>query len=415
MLRSVQLFCVLLSTILLLSTPAALAQASRSQHRLSAMEYSVLSRAQHFLEEKKDQAARQTLHSFLSVIKFRPYPKALALNMLASTYLSVGEYTKALPLLQQAVVTHALPHKQQRNAKYNLAVAYAQTKKPAKAAALLKKLIPEYKHPSTDQLLLAATTNFQAKHMAAAQKYALATLKAQGAHPSKAPYQILLSLQFKAKDYLAALKTTHTMMKLWPDDNSQVTSLANLQLMWIGLASQTGKIPSRQLASRVTIERPPKHPQPPKVIPPEVSPPKLIPQHSLPPLVTQHIPLIEPIPSLPADIQAATAAPSPSISAHVPKPLDVYVAALHARIQDGIRVVRMVRRLSLSGTVLVRFVLPPGGGRAREIRIIGGSKNPLLIQSALDTVHAFVFPPFLAGMRHHSIIFDVPIQIYTMS
>lgn len=222
---------LLLSLALALMVCMAPAFAAGGQHQLTAKEYNTLSRAQKFIKEKNDRMARQTLRDFLNVVKFKPYPKALASAMLASTYLSNQEYAKAIPWLKQAIDSHGLPASQQRDNEYNLAIAYAQAKQSDKAAEVLNQLIPKYKKPNAEILLLAATENFQAGKLSTARRYALESIKVQGSHPSKTPYQILLNLQIKAKNYPEALKTTHAMMKIWPHDNSLIDTLASLQLM----------------------------------------------------------------------------------------------------------------------------------------------------------------------------------------
>nr|WP_301179153.1 energy transducer TonB [Acidithiobacillus marinus] len=80
-------------------------------------------------------------------------------------------------------------------------------------------------------------------------------------------------------------------------------------------------------------------------------------------------------------------------------------------MRNHVHISAIIKQLGLQGTVIVSFKLDPSGGKARDVKVVGGSQNPLLRKAALAAVADSDFPAFTSHMPPHTLSFTVPIDI----
>jgi hypothetical protein len=205
----------------------------RHRYMLNHTDYLRIKRAEHLINRKEYARARRELISFLSYVRYDRYPKALVLDLIAETYLDEANYNAAIPYMERALAVHGLPHDQQRDLAYNLAIGYVNSKRYHDALQLLDRTLPQFSHPSTSILSFAATVHYQAGDLAGAKKLAnevLSRERASGKAPDQNAYEIILNTDVKQKNYLAAAHVLHTMLHYWPHNADYWSALINDEL-----------------------------------------------------------------------------------------------------------------------------------------------------------------------------------------
>lgn len=205
----------------------------RHKYMLNHTDYLQIKRAEKLINRKEYARARRHLLSFLSYVRYDRYPKALALDLIAETYLDESNYRAAASYLRRAYDMHSLPHAQQRNLAYNLVIAYENIGMHAEALRLLNKVLPQFRHPPTSLISFAALVHYQAHDLAGARRLArevIARDRAAGKAPDKTAYEIILNSYVTGKDYAKAAQTLHTMLHYWPDEPAYWSALANTEL-----------------------------------------------------------------------------------------------------------------------------------------------------------------------------------------
>ncbi len=159
-------------------------------------------------------------------------------------------------------------------------------------------------------------------------------------------------------------------------------------------------VPPRPVVHRpapVPIQ-PPAPPQPPVVHRPP--PPVPVPPAPVTPPPPMHVPAAPPPPM-----------PTPAPPAPVYSGIGAYGSGARSLVKRNLRIPAVIKRLHLHGTVVVSFRVPPGGGKAFMVRVVGGTGNPLIRRAALRALSATSFPAYTRSMPNKALTFTVPIEI----
>ncbi|MBN6740417.1 TonB family protein, partial [Acidithiobacillus sp. MC6.1] len=119
------------------------------------------------------------------------------------------------------------------------------------------------------------------------------------------------------------------------------------------------------------------------------------------PVPVPPIPVTPPSPPIPAP-----PAPAPVYSG-----IGAYGSGARSLVKRNLRIPAIIKRLHLHGTVVVSFRVPPGGGKAFTVRVVGGAGNPLIRRAALRALRATSFPAYTRSMPNKALTFTVPIEI----
>ncbi|MBU2808331.1 energy transducer TonB [Acidithiobacillus ferrooxidans F221] len=178
------------------------------------------------------------------------------------------------------------------------------------------------------------------------------------------------------------------------------------------------KTPPKVISVKIVHLTPPPPPAPP---PPKVKPvphpPKPV---KIPVPVVHHpapLPVKPPTPPTPPPPPQQVVKTPPPVKTPSPPPAPVYSgvgaygSGARSQVRNHVHVSAIIKRLDLKGIVIVSFQLGPGGGKATNVHVVGGSQNPLLRKAALAAVTDSTFPAFTSHMPPHSLSFTVPIDI----
>lgn len=80
-------------------------------------------------------------------------------------------------------------------------------------------------------------------------------------------------------------------------------------------------------------------------------------------------------------------------------------------IQGNLQITPLIKRLGLEGKVTVSFRVPTAGGKPYDVKIVGGSQNPLIRKAALAAINSTTFPAYRKDMPQRPLKFTVPIEI----
>ena len=199
-------------------------------------------------------------------------------------------------------------------------------------------------------------------------------------------------------------------------------------LMSIPQAPPTPK-PVKKVVSVHMVTLPPPTPPTPKMIPPKPEPPKPVvlprpvahrpaPVPIQPPVPPQpqvvHRPP-PPVPLPPAPVTPPSPPPIPTLAPPAPAPvyrgIGAYGSSARSLVKQNLHISAIIKRLHLHGTVMVSFKVPPGGGTAFDVQVVGGTDNPLIRRAALHSLSATAFPAYTSTMPKNALTFTVPIQI----
>ncbi|QQD73860.1 energy transducer TonB [Acidithiobacillus ferrivorans] len=184
--------------------------------------------------------------------------------------------------------------------------------------------------------------------------------------------------------------------------------------------------PVKKVVSVHMVTLPPPPPPAPKVIPPKPAPPR----PTVPPRPVVHRPAPVPIqppapPQPPVVHRPPPPVPVPPIPVTPPSPpipappapapvysgIGAYGSGARSLVKQNLRIPAIIKRLHLHGTVVVSFRVPPGGGKAFKMRVVGGTGNPLIRRAALRALSATSFPVYTRTMPNKALTFTVPIEI----
>ncbi|MDD2876801.1 MAG: TonB family protein [Acidiphilium sp.] len=157
-------------------------------------------------------------------------------------------------------------------------------------------------------------------------------------------------------------------------------------------------------------------PQPPKPLPPpplpvaapKPPPPKPIPRprpvpHPHPLKPVPHIAIPKPQPPPPPPQPEVSSAERESATAR-------YAAVVHQSVQNDLRVPQLVEMMHLRGVTTVAIEIAPSGALL-SVSVARSSGAPPIDNSALASVRATRFPPFLEKMPHHPITFTLQVKL----
>lgn len=184
--------------------------------------------------------------------------------------------------------------------------------------------------------------------------------------------------------------------------------------------------PVKKVVSVHMVTLPPPPPPAPKVVPPKPVPPQPVvlprpvvhrpapvpiqpPTPPQPPVVHRPPPPV-PVPPVPVT-PPSPPIPAPPAPAPVYSGIGAYGSGARSLVKRNLRIPAVIKRLHLHGTVVVSFRVPPGGGKAFTVRVVGGTGNPLIRRAALRALSATSFPAYTSTMPNKALTFTVPIEI----
>ena len=219
--------------------PYGSSQRMNQHHRymLNHFSYTRFQRAQKLIKEKRYADARRVLHGILGFEQYDKYPKALALEMMANTYIYQGNPKAAIPLLAEAVRTNGLPPAQQHNLLYNTAIEYANVHKPHAAIKLLNQYLAGRRRGSKplsmSKVMFLAQLHYQVGDLAGARKAArqvIAAARQRGRMPPQVAYEIILNSYVTQKNYVKSVGVLKALVHYWPRQSTFWSALANTYL-----------------------------------------------------------------------------------------------------------------------------------------------------------------------------------------
>ncbi len=175
-----------------------------------------------------------------------------------------------------------------------------------------------------------------------------------------------------------------------------------------------------QAISVKMVHLPPPPPPPKPKIKPIPHPPKPV---KVPVPVVHRpapLPVKPPIPPTPPPPPPKRVVKSPTVKTPpppTPPPAPVYSgigaygSGARSVVRGNVHVSAIIKRLGLTGTVIVSFALGPSGGQAMDVHVVGGSRNPLIRKAAVKAVESSTFPAFTSHMPPRTLTFTVPIDI----
>ncbi|EQD36867.1 TPR domain protein [mine drainage metagenome] len=203
---------------------------------LNHFSYTRMQRAQKLIKKKRYNAARRVLRGLLSFERYDKYPKALALEMIANTYMFQGNYHAAIPLLAEAVRTNGLPRAQEQDLLYNTAIAYANVHKSHAALQMLNQYLAgrnKAKPLSQSKTMFLAQIHYQVGDLAGARSFArqvIAAAKRRGSPPPQVAYEIILNSYVTQKNYVKSAAVLRELVRYWPRQSTFWSALANTDL-----------------------------------------------------------------------------------------------------------------------------------------------------------------------------------------
>ncbi|MBU2786764.1 energy transducer TonB [Acidithiobacillus sp. VAN18-1] len=184
--------------------------------------------------------------------------------------------------------------------------------------------------------------------------------------------------------------------------------------------SQPAKKKPPEVISVKMVHLPPPPPPPKPKVKPIPHPPKPV---KLPVPVVHRpapLPVKPPSPPTPPPPKPVVKVPPPVKTPPPPPPpppapvysgVGAYGDGARSVVRGNVHVSAIIKRLGLTGTVVIGFKLAPSGGKAYDVHVVSGSDNPLLRKAAIKAVQDSTFPPFTSHMPPRALSFTVPIDI----
>ncbi|HEX2942313.1 MAG TPA: cell envelope integrity protein TolA, partial [Rhodopila sp.] len=147
-------------------------------------------------------------------------------------------------------------------------------------------------------------------------------------------------------------------------------------------------------------------PPPPPKPNPRRPPPKHAVPRPLPPRPVQPPPVNAPM----AAEAPPPATPAPVASAAAASAVQVYTAAIRARVQANLEVPPIVRMLHIGGVTRVAIRLAPSGALL-SASVAQSSGNSHIDEAALRSVHSSTFPPFSPQMPSGPLTFILSVKL----
>ena len=110
-------------------------------------------------------------------------------------------------------------------------------------------------------------------------------------------------------------------------------------------------------------------------------------------------------PSVPLESRPAPAAVVQDVNA-----VRTYAVLLRERVQANLRVPATITLMHMSGTTTLDLRLAPDGA-VLAVSVLRPSGTPRIDRAAMATALATAFPPFLAAMPRHPVVFVLQVCI----